>query len=153
MTKTAITVRGVVEEVFSRPRFSAGRLRTDNGAAVSFAGPAYVRQHEQLILRGPWKQHPIYGPQIAVESVEYDIELDVDGLAHYLANHPDIKGIGPAKARLIAEKFGRNFDRAIQEEPESVARVAGLSEEAMTNLRAQWLKTHGLNRAKAMLAG
>ncbi|WP_246804306.1 AAA family ATPase [Desulfosarcina cetonica] len=84
--------------------------------------------------------------------MEYDLELDTDGLANYLANHPDIKGIGPAKARLIAQRFGRDFDRAISEEPEAVAQAAGLRIEAIHRLRTEWRKTRQTNKAITWLA-
>ena len=42
----------------------------------------------------------------------HDLEMDPDGLSNFLANHPDVKGIGPVKARLIADEFGRGFDAA-----------------------------------------
>ena len=53
-----------------------------------------------------------------------DLEMDPDGLANFLANHPDVKGIGPVKARLIADHFGARFDAAIRSQPEAVAAVA-----------------------------
>ena len=53
-----------------------------------------------------------------------DQEMDPDGLANFLANHPDVKGIGPVKARLIADHFGRGFDAAIRSQPEAVAAAA-----------------------------
>ena len=151
--KKPVTVRGRVEEVFySSPRFSAGRLRTDDGEAISFAGPIMVREHDPVVLRGGWEEHPKYGRQLKVESLEYDTELDAEGLANYLANHPDIKGIGPVKARRIAEQFGDDFNRVLSEEPEIIAEAVHLSVEAVHALREEWLRTKAVNAALIWLS-
>ena len=149
----AATVRGRVDEVFySSPRFSAGRLRTVEGQSISFAGPVMIREHEPVILHGIWEEHPKYGRQLKVESLEYDTRLDVEGLANYLANHPDIKGIGPVKARQIAENFGEDFDRVLSEEPEAIAEAAHVPLEVVESLRDEWLRTKAVNGALTWLA-
>jgi exodeoxyribonuclease V alpha subunit len=151
--KKPVTMRGRVEEVFySSPRFSAGRLRADDGETISVAGPIMVREHEPVVLHGAWEEHPKYGRQFKVESLEYDTELDADGLANYLANHPDIKGIGPVKARRIAEKFGDDFDRILSEEPEAIAEAVHLPLESVHALREEWLRTKAVNAALTWLS-
>lgn len=118
------SIRGIVGVVFySGPTFSAGRLVTPDGGEVKFAGKVFVRENDAVRLEGRWVMHPKYGRQFEAEFLGHDLDLDPEGLARFLANHPDIKGIGPAKARLIAERFGKDFDAAIRNEPESVAAV------------------------------
>jgi len=152
-TRDQVTIRGRVEAVFyAGPRFSAGRLVTPSGEEIQFAGRLFVREHEPVVLRGRWVTHPKYGRQFDVEAMEYDLELDTDGLAHYLANHPEIKGIGPVKARLIAERFGHDFDHALLEQPESVAEAAKLPLAAVKRLRDEWRKTREVNKAITWLA-
>jgi exodeoxyribonuclease V alpha subunit len=148
-----ITVRGRIDAVFyAGPRFSAGRLVTAAGDEIQFAGRLYAREHEQVVLRGRWITHPKYGRQFDVEAMEYDLELDTDGLANYLANHPEIKGIGPVKARLIAERFGRDFDRVLIEQPEAVAETAKIPLAAVERLCDEWRKTRATNKAITWLA-
>lgn len=147
------TIRGRVDALFySSPQFSAGRLRTDCGETVSFAGALMVRQHDPVILHGTWERHPKFGRQFKVSHFAFDQRLGPEGLTHYLANHPDIKGIGPVKARRIALAFGEDFDRVIDEEPERIAAVAKLSAEAMEVLRREWLKKRALNASLTWLA-
>jgi len=153
LREPAATVRGRVEEVFySSPRFSAGRLRTTEGQTISFAGPVMIREHEPVILHGVWEEHPKYGRQLKVESLEYDTRLDAEGLANYLANHPDIKGIGPVKARQIAERFGKGFDQVLSEEPEAIAEAVHVPLEVVQSLRDEWLRTKAVNGALTWLA-
>lgn len=147
------SVRGRVETLFySSARFSAGRLRTDSGDVVSFAGPLMVREEDPVILHGTWERHPKFGRQFKVSHFAFDQRLGAEGLAHYLANHPDIKGIGPVKARRIVEAFGEDFDRVIDEEPERVAAVAKVALEAVQALRTEWLRRRTMNASLAWLA-
>ena len=47
--------------------------------------------------------------------------LDIEGLVHYLAHNPAIKGIGPAKARLLAERYCHSFESALETCAEEMA--------------------------------
>jgi len=148
------SIRGTVDAVFySGPTFSAGRLVTPDGKEVKFAGKVYVREHDAVRLEGRWVTHPKYGRQFEAEFLGHDLELDPEGLARFLANHPDIKGIGPAKAKLIADRFGRGFDAAIRNEPESVAAVAKAPIETIGELRRIWIANRDFNHAMSHLAG
>ncbi len=150
---TQETVRGRVETVFySSPQFSAGRLRTASGDTVSFAGALMVRQHDPVVLQGSWERHPKFGRQFKVAQFSFDQRMGPEGLAHYLANHPDIKGIGPVKAKRIVEAFGEDFDRVIDEEPERVAQAAKIPMESVEALRTEWLKRRTLNATYTWLA-
>ena len=147
------TVRGRIETLFySSPQFSAGRLRTDAGDSVSFAGALMVRQHDAVVLHGAWERHAKFGRQFKVSHFAFDQRLGPEGLAHYLANHPDIQGIGPVKARRIAEACGDDFDRLIDEEPERIAAVAKVPIDAIQTLRTEWLRTRTMNAALTWLA-
>ena len=137
---------------YASPTFSAGKLKTATGDKVSFAGPVFVQDGDRLILTGRWVKHPKFGRQFEIESMEYDQDLDVEGLANYIAKHPDIKGIGPAKARIIAERFGGDFDRCLVEEPEQIAQAAHLPIEAVEHLRDVWQETSQVNQAMTALA-
>ena len=147
------TVRGRVEAVFfASPRFSAGRLCTEDGRTVSFAGALMVQQHDAVVLHGTFERHPKYGQQLKVARFTFDQRLGGDGLAEFLARHADVRGIGPVKARRIADALGEDFDRAIDEEPERVAAVAKVPLAAVESLREAWLRTRALNAAMTWLA-
>jgi len=158
MTKAAAaearsSLRGIVETVFySGATFSAGRLRTAEGALVNFAGKVFVKPSDPVRLEGQWTHHPKYGRQFAVEALGYDLEMDPDGLANFLANHPDVKGIGPAKARLIADHFGAGFDAAIRTRPEAVAAVAKAPVESILELQRIWIANSDFNAAMTYLS-
>lgn len=153
MTAERSSIRGVVETVFySGPAFSAGRLRTSDGAPVKFAGKVFVRESDPVRLEGHWMNHPKYGRQFEAEFMGHDLEMDPDGLANFLANHPDVKGIGPVKARLIADQFGRAFDGAIRATPEAVAAAAKVPVETALDLQRIWIANGDFNTAMAYLS-
>ena len=153
LTTALIKVRGRIDAVYyAGARFSAGRLITLAGNEISFAGKLHAREQDQVVLEGRWVTHPKYGRQLEVETLAYNLELDADGLAHYLAHHPDIKGIGPVKAKRIAERFSKDFDRVIVEEPETVAEAAKLPLATVERLREEWQKTREVNRAFTQLS-
>ncbi len=153
MTAERTSIRGVVETVFySGPAFSAGRLRTAAGAVVKFAGKVFVRENDAVRLEGHWVDHPKYGRQFEAEFMGHDLEMDPDGLANFLANHPDVKGIGPVKARQIADEFGRGFDAAIRASPEAVAAAAKVPVETALELQRIWIANSDFNTAMAYLS-
>jgi exodeoxyribonuclease V alpha subunit len=158
MTKAAASevrcsIRGIVETVFySAPAFSAGRLRTSEGHLITFAGKVFARENDAVRLEGQWTNHPKYGRQFAADCMGFDQEMDADGLANFLANHPDVKGIGPAKAGLIADHFGTGFDAAIRSRPETVAAIAKAPVEAILDLQRIWIANSDFNAAMTYLS-
>ncbi len=153
MTADRTCIRGTVETVFySGPTFSAGRLRTSEGNDVKFAGRVFVRTSDAVRLEGRWVNHPKYGRQFEADCMGHDLEMDPEGLANFLANHPDVKGIGPAKARLIADRFGREFDQAIRNRPEQIAATAKVPVETAMELQRIWIANSEFNTAMAYLA-
>lgn len=146
-------IRGRIEKVYyAGPKFSAGRLLNEQEEEIQFAGNLFARENQPVALLGKWINHPKYGRQFKVETMQHDLELNKDGLVHYLANHPDIKGIGPVKARRIVDKFGDNFEETLIKEPEKIAKVANLKKEAISRLQEEWLRNRNVNAVLAWLS-
>lgn len=148
-----VKIKGQVDAVFyASPLFSAGRLVTTDYREIVFAGKVFIQQGEQVILHGQWSKHPKYGRQFTVESLEYDLDLDKGGLAQLLANHPDIKGIGPARAKLIADRFNGTFEQVLLNDPSRIAEAAKISASAVTNLQKVWKQTRETNHVMTWLS-
>lgn len=148
-----ITLRGVVHQVyFSSPSFSAGKLRGDDGRDHSFAGKMFIREGERLVLHGKWGRHARYGQQFEATGFEYDVRLSNDGLAHYLASHPEIKGIGPVKARKIVELFGDEFQTVLTVEPGRIAEAVKVPLDSVLHLRSEWIRHREFNAAFTALS-
>ncbi len=147
-------LRGTVEAVyFADAQFSAGRLRTDSGKAIPFSGPFLANKNERMMICGHWTVHAKYGRQFQVEALEYDLEYDAFGLAKYLANHPNLKGIGPVKARKIVARYGDCFETALAEKTEEMAKFASVPLSTICTLRDEWQKSRTFNAAFSWLSG
>jgi exodeoxyribonuclease V alpha subunit len=148
-----VTIRGRIEKIYyNNGKFAAGRVKTAEGDTVGFSGPIYVRENEIIVWKGEWNCHPQYGWQFKVSDPIYEQALDVEGLAHYLANNRKMKGLGPVKAQKIASAFGTEFDKIINEEPEKIQKLAGLSPLMMANLRDEWNARRDMNSALTELS-
>ena len=135
-------LRGEVVQVHcAYPHFSAGKLcPLNHHGEVSFAGKCFVRIGDLVRLRGTWRNDPKWGRQFQVDSLAFDECLDKDGLAAWLAKHAGIYGVGPVRARRIADAFGADFPRMVREDPEAIAIETGTPIDAVRQLGVSWFK-------------
>lgn len=149
-----VTLKGRVDRVFfSSPDFTAGRIVPDSdGKPVSFAGPLMVSEHDQVVLHGEWTNHEKFGKQLKVKRFEFNQELSEKGLVGFLANHPDFKGVGFSTAKKLAEAFGEDFGRVLEEEPQKIVDISGLKMPAVEQMKRKWLETKELNSTMTWLA-
>ena len=146
------TVTGRIQRLFhSSPTFSAGVLDVGKRKTIRFAGRLMAEVGDSIKLTGTWETSK-WGRQLKVTAFEYDLPVDPVGLANYIARNPHIKGIGPAKARLIAEQFGNDLDAALGDRLPEVAKAAKVREDVIETLRDEWFRTRAFNVANAWLA-
>ena len=91
---------------------------------------------EGMTVTGVWVEHPSYGPQLTAESVERRMPRDEADMAAYLGSGI-LKGVGPATAERLVERFGMDTLRVIEEEPERLAEVKGISERKAQEIAIQ----------------
>ena len=150
---TNLSLKGTIDRVyFSSPTFSAGRLLTEKKDRVSFAGKLFAQPGEPVVLQGHWSHHPQYGQQFQVSGITLERDLSEEGLSRYLANHPAFKGIGPAKARKIAKRYGQDFEKTLLETPEDIATFARVPLATVQTLKEHWEKSHLLNASLVTLS-
>ena len=85
-----------------------------------------VGEGENLLLRGQYVDHPTYGKQFKASSYEAVAPTDEASMERYLGSGA-IRGIGPKLAARIVKEFGADTFRIIEEEPERLAEVKGIS--------------------------
>jgi exodeoxyribonuclease V alpha subunit len=148
-----IILRGNIEKVFyAGPKFSAGRLRGTDGKSHSFAGNLFATEGQHIALAGRWETHPDYGRQFKVEHVEIEMPSGAEGLAQFIANHPEVKGIGPSRAAKIVQACGDDFERVLLESPERIAQAAKVPLPTIQNLRNVWITSRKFNAAMTWLS-
>lgn len=95
-----------------------------------------LKEGENLEVEGEYSFHPTYGPQFKVSSFKLTGIKDTYAVERYLASGT-IKGIGPVTAAKIIAKFGDDTFRILEEEPERLAEIKGISEDKARNIAAQ----------------
>ena len=150
---TSLVIRGRVERLFcSRPGFTTGIVRQNDGASIRFKDPFTVAEGDFVIFQGRMTKTD-WGPQLEVAKFEPDMDLDLDGLVRFLALSKAFKGIGQARAREIANRFGNDFDHVVTEEPERLMEIKGITREIMEGVQEEWLQRRSQGKVIAYLSG
>ena len=97
---------------------------------------AYLNEGDFVSVEGQMVEHPIYGTQLQVTSYELRPPEDVVAIQRYLGSGA-IKGIGETMAARIVQKFGADTFRIMEEEPERLAEIKGISERKAREIAIQ----------------
>lgn len=100
----------------------AGKSRV---SAVGIMPPIAVG--EKLRITGDWMEHPVYGRQIKVQSIEIEKPTTLSGIEKYLSSGM-IRGIGPATAKLLIRAFGEETLDVLYSQPEKLLDVPGIGQ-------------------------
>ena len=98
---------------------------------------------EKVRLSGHWGSHATFGPQFVAEGCEREQPVGADSILRYLAAG-SVKGIGPATAAAIVDKFGDDTLRILEQEPEKLALVKGISRKKALRLGEEYASQFGL---------
>ncbi len=109
-----------------------------------------VTEGEILLLHGEYTSHPTYGEQFQMKSYETKPPEDVLSMERYLASGA-IKGIGVALAARIVRRFKNDTFRIMEEEPERLAEVKGISERMAMEISNQMVEKKDLRDAMIFL--
>jgi len=101
---------------------------------------------ETVEAEGEGISHPIYGPQFQIHTYKVIPPEDVESMRRYLASGA-VKGIGASLADRIIRKFGEDTFRIMEEEPERLAEVKGISERIAREISAQMEEKKDLRSA------
>ena len=105
-----------------------------------------INEGENLILKGEYTNHPAYGKQFKVASHEVTQPTDEVSMERYLGSGA-IKGIGPKLAARVVSKFGADTFRIIEQEPERLAEVKGISLTKAMEISDQIVSTRDIRNA------
>ena len=102
-----------------------------------------INAGETVRLIGYFKPHPTYGMQLAVTTYEKSMPEDIAGILNYLSSG-SIKGIGPATAAALIKEFGANTLTVLENEPQRVAKLKGISLKKATDISKQLRENTGI---------
>lgn len=124
-----VEVKGYVEKIKFKNienGYTILELSGDDEITVVGIFPG-INEGEYIRVTGEETVHPVYGEQIQMKQYEVVMPEDEQAIERYLASGV-IKGIREATAKKIVEKFGKDTFRVIEQEPERLAQIKGISE-------------------------
>ncbi len=107
-------------------------------------------QGEAIAAEGDFVEHPIYGKQFKISTYRTVAPQDSASMERYLGSGA-VKGVGAALAARIVKKFGDDTFRIIEEEPERLAEVKGISERKAREIAVQLEEKKDLREALVYL--
>lgn len=111
---------------------------------------AAVSQGVTIEAVGTYIRHPVYGKQFQIQSYIEKIPEDTLAMERYLGSGA-IKGIGAALASRIVRRFGEDTLRIVEEEPERLSEIKGISEKKAREIAAQMAEKADMRKAMMFL--
>ena len=100
---------------------------SDDGEIITVVGiMPMIGVGDHLSVYGKWTHNPKYGRQFSATQYERVMPADTASMLRYLASRA-IKGIGPKMAQRIIEEFGEDSFDVIENHPEWLASIKGIS--------------------------
>ncbi len=147
------SIKGYVEHIVFRNDengYTVLNLKNEEGEVTCVGSFHYIEEGELLSLTGEYTTHRLYGVQFKVESSEVCEPEDLVSIEKYLGSGA-IKGIGAALAGKIVQKFREDTFRIIEEEPERLAEIKGISERKAREISAQVEEKRDMRQAMIYL--
>ena len=133
------TVSGYIEKIIYRNEtngYTVLSVEADDDDYVLVGTFNYIAEGEFIKANGNMKLHPNYGEQLFVDEYKIIEPRELDSIQKYLESSA-IKGVGEALAKRIIKKFKMDTLRVMEEEPERLAEVKGVSEKLARSISEQ----------------
>lgn len=148
-----IHISGVVDCInFSNPDngFTVLELESGNELITAVGVMPELNAGEFLELSGYWDFHPSFGKQFKVELCEHKLPVDAGDILRYLSSGA-IKGIGSATAVKIVDRFGADSLDVINNDPERLAQIKGISLDKAKAISAEYKKQFAIREVMLSL--
>ncbi len=130
--------------------YSVLEIETTHGDEILVGTFHYISVGEYLSAEADFSSHPVHGPQYKVTSYEVRVPEEKQAMERYMSSGA-IKGVGPALARRIIKKFKGETFAVIQEEPERLAEVKGISLKKAMDIAVQFQEKQDMRHAMMFL--
>ncbi len=145
--------RGYVEHIIFRSEetgYTVFELNSEENRITCTGHPAAISEGESCRVTGTFVTHAVYGEQLKIESYEAVMPETAEAVLRYLSSGA-IKGIGAALAARIVKRFGNDTMRIMDEEPERLAEIKGISMRGAREIAAQIEEKRDLRDAMMFL--
>ncbi len=147
------TINGYVDHIIFQNKENGYTVMslTVEGEEITCVGMCRgLTQGETISAQGDYVEHPVYGTQFKIVSFQTVTPKDSAGMERYLGSGA-VKGIGAALAARIVKKFGDDTFRIIEEEPERLTEIKGISERKAMEIATQMEEKKDLRDAMVYL--
>ena len=149
-----IQIEGTVSVlVYQNPDngYAVLRLETGDGLVTAVGCMPDLSPGEELLLTGNWTTHQAYGRQFRAQFVQRRLPSGTEGIFRYLASGA-VKHVGPSKARDIVERFGEDSLDIIENDPERLSEIKGITPKRAREISAAFRRQVSLRRLMEFLA-
>lgn len=146
-------LEGYVDHIVFRNEdngYSVFVVNEDSDEITCVGNFQYLSEGEYLHMEGEYTEHQVYGEQFKVNRYEMKVPKDTESVKKYLSSGA-IKGIGPAMAERIVKMFGEDTFKIIEEEPERLINVKGISEKKAMEISNQVQEKRDMRKAMIFL--
>ena len=148
-TREQELIRGTVAAVLYQNQengYSVIRFTTDQGVTITVVGTIPMcTPGEHLAVTGHWEDHTTHGPQFRAEFLERVMPSGAEAIETYLSSRA-IKGIGPRTASRIVKLFGDQTFEIMEQHPERLAEVPGISPQKAKAIGQSFQKQFGMRK-------
>ena len=135
-------IEGVLAEIIYQNEVNSylvGVLETEEEQFTVVGYLPFIRKGDSLKIVGKFVEHKDYGEQFKIETFEKLMPKTLGALETYLANG-DIKGVGPATASKIVNKFGEDTIYVLKFEPEKLAQIRGITKDKAVEISESFIE-------------
>lgn len=147
-------INGTVSAVIFRNDengYGVVKLELDSGEKVTAVGCLpYIAPGEMISAEGAWMTHAQHGRQFKIEQCSRLLPTSAEAIYEYLAGGT-VRGIGPATAALIVDRFGDKALDVLEMQPEKLAEIKGISSSKAKDISAGFKKQAGVRRLTEFL--
>ncbi len=147
------TITGYIENIIFRNEengYTVFVLQTEDEEVTCVGCLQYISQGETIEAQGMFTEHHTYGKQFQIETFQTKVPEDAMALERYLGSGA-IKGVGTALAARIVRHFKEDTLRIIEEEPECLAEIKGISQRMAREIGQQIAEKSDMRNAMMFL--
>ena len=151
--KSLLELSGSVERVVyhnDKNQYTVLELAAADGLVTVVGSFPFVSEGEELRVYGAWDVHPSFGEQFKATAFERARPASTAAMLKYLSSGA-VKGIGPATARRVIQTFGAKALEVIENEPERLAQIKGITKEKALEISQELQRVYGIRELMAFL--
>ena len=147
------TLSGIIDHIIYSNKdngYTVFELKTDTGTETCVGILHAAGEGESVKLSGEYVNHNLYGKQFSFSEFEVTVSQDETAILKYLSSGA-VKGIGQSLAQRIVDAFGKDAIRVMEEEPELLSRIKGISLRKAQEISAEVIEKQDLRKVMVFL--